>query len=500
MKSYTHLAGRVFNKAWLMNPAKANEIMVFLGPRLAGTQQDPDPEAHGPGDAKDRKPYYISAEGIAVISVYGTLVKRGGWMGSLSGLTGYDDVCAELDDALEDAGVKAILLDVDSPGGECSGCFDLVDHIYAARSIKPVWAVANDDAFSAAYAIASAAEKIYVTRTGGVGSIGVIALHCDQSGWDAKTGLKYTAIFAGDRKADGNPHAALSDPARELMQAEVDRIYDLFVSTVARNRQAKATNIRATQAGLFFGDTGISMLADELGTIEDAIEALASSITGNGAPAKQRQASALITQTNSAVKTAEPAAVAAQPTQEEKTEMKTLNLNAAAAEVDEEEDDTMAAGKKADVEDGDGQDTEDDDDEDDKKKAAAQGVTPAAAKASVDLTAADMDQIQKLCKVAGMEDKAADFILQGASVADVRKALLEARAKKQAPAAASHVPQSKLSFANLSEQAQTLAKKNGMTKEQVTAKLLENNPAAYEHYLQVEQPAMAAELMRKVRS
>jgi ClpP class serine protease len=104
-----------------------------------------------------------------------------------------------LDAALVDASITGILLDIDSPGGEAGGVFELAQRVRAANAVKPVWAVASDSAFSAAYAIASAASRIYVSQTGGVGSIGVIAMHVDQTARDAQDGYRFTAVTAGAR-------------------------------------------------------------------------------------------------------------------------------------------------------------------------------------------------------------------------------------------------------------------------------------------------------------
>jgi ClpP class serine protease len=92
---------------------------------------------------------------------------------------------------MADPRVRGVILDVDSSGGEVGGLFDLVDQIGAikAASQKPLWAVANEGALSAAYAIASTADRLYVTRTGEVGSIGVVAVHVDESGADEQAGL-----------------------------------------------------------------------------------------------------------------------------------------------------------------------------------------------------------------------------------------------------------------------------------------------------------------------
>jgi hypothetical protein len=122
-----------------------------------------------------------------------------------------------------------------SAGGEVGGLFDLVDRIHAIRAAsgKPIWAIAAEAALSAAYAIASAADRIYVTQTGEAGSIGVVAVHVDESGADAQDGLAWTFIHAGARKVDGNPHQPLSDHARADLQADVDLMYGRFVAVVA---------------------------------------------------------------------------------------------------------------------------------------------------------------------------------------------------------------------------------------------------------------------------
>ncbi|RYU55695.1 S49 family peptidase, partial [Methylolobus aquaticus] len=163
----------------------------------------------------------------------GSLVRRSLAVDPASGLTSYTDIGRQLDHALGDPVIQAILLDVDSPGGEAGGAFELGERIRLASTLKPVWAVAADSAFSAAYAIACGASRLLVSRTGGVGSIGVIALHVDQSLRDAQDGYRFTAIHAGERKNDFSPHAPLSDAAAARLQTEVDRLYGLFVAHVA---------------------------------------------------------------------------------------------------------------------------------------------------------------------------------------------------------------------------------------------------------------------------
>lgn len=276
ISSMPHLASRIFGTPLLIHPRKLDVILSVLGPRLGVAMSDDSQQLikHLAAQAPPANPTSFTSN-IAVISVSGTLVRRAAAVDAASGLTSYSAISAQLAQSVRDPAVNAILLDIDSPGGEAGGAFDLADQIVAARQVKPIWAVANDDAFSAAYAIASAATRVYVTRTGGVGSVGVIALHVDQSQRDAMNGLRYTAVYAGDRKNDMSPHAPLSTDAAQALQAEVDRLYGLFVTTVAANRNLSVQDVQDTEAGLYFAQDAIDAgLADVVGTLEDALIAL----------------------------------------------------------------------------------------------------------------------------------------------------------------------------------------------------------------------------------
>ncbi len=187
-------------------------------------------------------------------------------------MTSYENIHEEIESALEDKSIETILLDIDSPGGEVNGVFDLADFIYESRVKKRIIAIANDDAYSAAYAIASSAEKVFVSRTSGVGSVGVIASHIDQSGFDEKQGIKYTTIFAGSRKNDLNPHEPMTSESLESLQKEVGRLYEMFLQLIARNRGLSIEKIRSTEAGLYFGEKAVEIgLADGVTTFFEFI-------------------------------------------------------------------------------------------------------------------------------------------------------------------------------------------------------------------------------------
>lgn len=197
-------------------------------------------------------------EGTAVISVTGPLTNRSRGFMSLFGFQTYQDIRREFLSALDDPGVEHIVFDIDSPGGEVAGLFDLADFIHASRGKKRITAYANETAFSAAYLLASAADEVVLGRTAGVGSVGVLAVHVDQSKYDEKAGLKYTAVYAGARKNDFSRHEPLSEEAEERLRNVVEKDYALFVKAVARNRALSEEGVRKTEAGIFWGDEALA--------------------------------------------------------------------------------------------------------------------------------------------------------------------------------------------------------------------------------------------------
>lgn len=289
MMRFAHLAQRLFNTPLAIRREKAEVIMAALAERLGVTQicrldgampragafGDFDDENAQPGFVPDAGYDVIPDTGVAVIPVQGTLVQKLGTLRPFSGMTGYDGLRESILQAHADDDVRAIVLDIDSPGGEVAGCFDLVDTIYALRGDKPIWAILSESAYSAAYAIASAADRIMVPRTGGVGSIGVITMHVDWSKALTNAGVAVTFITYGDRKADFHPEIPLSKEAFEAAQADIDSMGELFVTTVARNRNLTADAVRETQAACYMGENGVSRgLADAVMAPDQALLAL----------------------------------------------------------------------------------------------------------------------------------------------------------------------------------------------------------------------------------
>lgn len=259
------LFSRIFNTPLMISASNLDAIIAGIGQRFG--IEAPKPELFLTATGEYKRPGYEVIGNVAVIDVFGVLAHRGGFQADCSYVLGYDRVSQQIDAAINDPAVKSLLLQMDSPGGEVSGAFELAQQIKAAADIKPVKAAVSSLAASAGYLIASAAQEIVITDTGMAGSIGVVMRHVDVSQMAAEEGIKVTYIYAGAQKVDGHQFAPLPDAVRARFQAEIDGLYTLFVDTVAANRGLDVSAIRAQEAGIFRGQDAIQAgLADRIAT------------------------------------------------------------------------------------------------------------------------------------------------------------------------------------------------------------------------------------------
>jgi ClpP class serine protease len=292
---FPFIAQRLFNVPLMITPHKAEIIVAALAERLGIAQlqgldgslrtfADDNVVTGDDGDdgistARERPKGYEVHKGVAIIQVEGTLVHKLGTLRPWSGMTGYDGIRENLLTALQDGEVEGIAFDIDSPGGECAGCFDLANAIFQARGRKPMWAILTECAYSAAYAIASACDRVIVPQTGGTGSVGIIAMHVDMSNALSKAGLKVTLIQYGSRKADFAETAPLSREALARAQADVDEMGGMFDALVARHRNLKPAQVKAWQAATFMGAKGVAAgLADAVMAPDQAMRDLVRSL------------------------------------------------------------------------------------------------------------------------------------------------------------------------------------------------------------------------------
>ena len=293
MTDFPYLASRVYGTPLLIARPKLEVILGVVARKMAGDTLATPPPANV--DAGMTGGLQI-LEGIAILPVLGTLVRRSSYIGAASGLTSYFEVEAMAEQAFADGQVRAVLLEIDSSGGEAGGVFDLAQRLrqLAQSSGKPLWAIADEAALSAAYAIACSADRLWLTRTAEVGSIGVVAVHVDESVADAKAGLNYTFLHAGAHKVDGHPHAPLPAPVAADIQADIDQLHEQFISLVAGFRRLTADVIRDTEARVYRGEAAIQAgLADQIGTRNEAVTALQRQLAMSAGRSLRNKAAAL---------------------------------------------------------------------------------------------------------------------------------------------------------------------------------------------------------------
>jgi ClpP class serine protease len=263
-----------------------------------------------------------------------------------------------------------------------------------AAITKPIYSAVSFCACSAAYLLAAQTDQIFVTESSLTGSIGVIAQHMEMSGSDAEAGLKYTTIFAGARKNDGNPHEPLSKGAQDAIQADVDSVMDMFIASVAAGRALPEADMRATEAAIYRGVQAVEAgLADVMGTPGDALLALAGIISTTSSVAAATRLRKEVRMKSTQVADPKLAANTAPPEEEPD---------------DAKKEEAKATKKKAE----DPADPEKEAEEDEEET----------------LTGAACQEIAILCSIAGKSSLIAGFLQKQTSLAKVREHLLNAKA------------------------------------------------------------------------
>ncbi len=215
----------------------------------------------------------VERDGVAVIPVTGPLFRYANLFTMISGASSYELIARDFTAALENPQIKGIILDIDSPGGEVNGVSELSNMVFAARGKKPVVAYASGDAASGAYWIASAADEIVVSETSALGSIGVVGMYQGKSGKSAE---------AVEIVSSQSPHKRLdptTDDGRKRLQIRIDSMADVFIETIARNRNVSTENVQNHYGGgdVMIGAKAVSAgLADRVGSLEGLIAELSS--------------------------------------------------------------------------------------------------------------------------------------------------------------------------------------------------------------------------------
>ena len=243
MKDYSQIVTKVTSTPWMITPGALQTILGILDSHMSGKQIDfAMPDNGGP------MPLAHRVGSVGVLTLNGPIFPKANMMTEMSGATSLEQFATEFRNLQADPAVASILMNIDSPGG----LSDMVDEMAAEihNSSKPVWSVANTAANSAAYYLASQADKMFVTPSGQVGSIGTFIVHTDESKAREQAGIKETVISAGRFKAASLE--PLTPDSHDHFQKFVNDTNDRFVAAVARGRGYTEDYVREN-----FGDGGV---------------------------------------------------------------------------------------------------------------------------------------------------------------------------------------------------------------------------------------------------
>ena len=247
-----------------------------------------------------------AGSGIAVLPLYGVVTQRGNMVDDISGpgSTSTQQFTSALRQVLADDTVGQILIDIDSPGGSVYGVAELASEIIKARAQKPVVAVANSLAASAAYWIGCSASEFYVTPGGEVGSIGVWQAHFDYSKALEEEGVKTTLVSAGKFKVEGNPYVPLDPEAQAFMQSRVDDYYNAFIQAVAVGRGVSVDDVRngMGEGRVLGADAALAQrMVDGIASFDDVLARMQAKVTGNAVRSQPQKSHSRLKQARDAL-------------------------------------------------------------------------------------------------------------------------------------------------------------------------------------------------------
>lgn len=260
--------------SWLVNPERAGAYLGLMRGRNLPVLSQAEMEAREA--AANKRLTRVSGK-VAVIPMYGVVEQRTSMFGYFFGSATTENIGRAFDQAMGDSQIKAIVLDIASPGGTTFGVQELGDKIFAARGNKQVIAVANSYADSAAYWVAAQADQLIVTPGGEVGSIGVYALHVDYSKQNEMMGVNPTYVYQGKYKVEMNPDEPLTEEATTELQRAVDETYGAFVGAVARGRGVAASVVKKDfgQGRTVSAKRAVELgMADKVLTLDQVLETL----------------------------------------------------------------------------------------------------------------------------------------------------------------------------------------------------------------------------------
>lgn len=262
----------VSTQIWALREATLDVIVEVLRMRSVGIALSKEEVQARIGAAST--PSVRQQGSVAILPLCGVISPKINAMTEISGGTSLDRWMAQFRQTRDDAGVGAIVIDADSPGGSVFAVPEAADEIYRSRSAKPIVAVVNPECGSAALWIAAACGEVVCTPSGSVGSLGVFCCHEDWSKANETIGVKPTYISAGPYKVEGNPNNPLSDDTLAFLQSQVDAVYETFLKSVARGRGVTPAKARSDFGGgrmMLAKDALAAGLIDRIDTLDNVV-------------------------------------------------------------------------------------------------------------------------------------------------------------------------------------------------------------------------------------
>jgi ClpP class serine protease len=225
---------------WACEPTAARDYRAQLDGVLSGRIQ---PVAAGAASQRAARPAQQGK--VAVIPIRGCLTDHGSWISDILAWDSYDGIGGACDQAAKDPDIAAVVLDINSGGGNVLGLQECADRIWALAQAKPTVGFVNAYCCSAAYFCASQANLLLMMASGQVGSIGVLLMHESFAGFNAQLGVEVTYLVssAAQKKAEGNPDFPLGDDAKAYQLKQLNQYHAAFAGAVARGRRTGIADV-----------------------------------------------------------------------------------------------------------------------------------------------------------------------------------------------------------------------------------------------------------------
>jgi len=259
----------------------------------------------GQNSSKEKGMADLRSGGVAVLAISGTLTRttQYSWWSGQPVTVGYDVVREQLAKLIADPQVKAIVLDIDSPGGSVSGCQDLANYIAAAAKQKPMAAFTSGCMASAAFWLGASTGRVFATATAEVGSIGVIMTLYDYSKLNERWGIKVNVISSGKFKAAGHPETELSAEMREYLEKHSNAIHSEFRAAVS-----SALSLEGPAEAWGDGQLFVAAQAQSLGLVSAVVGGLDEAVAKLSSVSKEETMSKTTLEAQNSAPEAKPAA------------------------------------------------------------------------------------------------------------------------------------------------------------------------------------------------